>query len=200
MNDLFAGNSNSFIQLDVPDANFFYYSNFLTEDESSDLFSFLRTNVDWQQQYAKFPTHNTPLPRLTQWYGDLPYFYSGILNPPKEMPEEIFRLKQKIEDACHINLNSVLLNFYRNGNDSVSFHRDNEKGMGENPTVASVSLGAERLFRIKHLVSSKTSDLFLENGSLLVMGNQSQIKYAHTLPKTKENVGERINLTFRKMI
>lgn len=188
------------IKLDIPDADFFYYPDFLGCEESAKLYTFLRANVQWEQQYAKFPTTQTAIPRLTQWFGDKSYFYSGILNPSKPLLPELLAVKTKIEETCNIILNSVLLNLYRNGNDSVSFHQDRERGMGTNPIVASVSLGAERLFKLKNLKTATITSIKLETGSLLIMGNMSQINYVHSLPKTKENVGERINLTFRYMI
>lgn len=186
----------------IKDADFYYVPNFFDEFVSASYFEWLRKNVEWEQKTVKFSTVTNQLPRMTSWFGDKPYFYSGIMNPPKPMPPIIDGIKAAIENfaGSGYTFNSVLLNLYRHNNDSVSAHRDNEKGMGENPNVASISLGADRLFRLKNMETSATIDLLLENGSLLLMGNQTQIKYCHSIPKLKTFCVERINLTFRRML
>lgn len=185
-------------KLRIPNADFYYIRNFV---ENADiLFSEIRSETEWQQRQVRFSSQTVPLPRLTAWYGETDYFYSGIVNVATPMPKNIEALRAKIEEASESLFNSCLLNLYRTKDDSVSYHKDNEKGMGSNPTVASVSLGAERIFRLKHADTHATIDLGLEHGSLLLMANNSQTNYWHSLIKHKTPVEERINLTFRKMI
>ena len=110
----------------------------------------------------------------------------------------LFEIKSKIEKQINLNFTSCLLNLYRDGNDSNGWHADNEKELGLNPTIASVSFGAERIFQMKHRNSKKEKvKINLTNGSLLVMKGRTQHHWLHQIPKTKKEVGERINLTFR---
>ena len=110
----------------------------------------------------------------------------------------LFEIKSKIEKQINLNFTSCLLNLYRDGNDSNGWHADNEKELGLNPTIASLSFGAERIFQMKHRNSKKEKvKINLTNGSLLVMKGRTQHHWLHQIPKTKKEVGERINLTFR---
>ena len=110
---------------------------------------------------------------------------------------ELAELRDVVSDAAGVRFNSALLNRYRDGSDSVSWHRDDEPELGRNPTIGSVSFGATRRFKIRDLATKETHDLDLVDGSLLVMRGASQREWEHCIPKTKRPVGERINLTFR---
>lgn len=180
MNSLFEDNV---INLNLPDAEFLYYPAFINNPD--DTFKFLLENVSWAQESTSIYGKAISLPRLTAWYGEASYTYSGIKNEPKPMLPVLESIKTEVEKISSCTFNAVLLNCYRDGSDSVSFHRDNERGLGHNPVVASVSLGSERVFRLKHLKTKKLTDLVLANGSLLVMGNQSQVVYAHSIIKNK---------------
>ena len=141
----------------------------------------------------------TPLPRLTAWYGDegAGYEYSGIRNEPLEWTAELARLRDEAGEAAGVSFNSVLLNLYRDGSDSVSWHSDDEPELGQDPTIASVSLGATRRFKLRHKATRETVVRDLEDGSLLLMSGNSQRLWEHCITKTRRPVGKRINLTFR---
>lgn len=160
----------------------------------------LRTAIDWAQRSVTVYGKSYPQPRLTRWYGEVPYLYSGLSWEPLPMPPLVDRIRQRVEALSHERFNSVLCNLYRDGFDCVGWHADDEPLFGGDPVVASVSFGAARTFKLRHNVSSETKDLLLEHGTLLVMGRGIQTHYKHTLPKTAKAVGERLNLTFRKTV
>ncbi len=140
-------------------------------------------------------------PRLTAWYGDegAIYTYSNLTNRPLEWTPELLVIKARAEKTAQMNFNSVLLNYYRNGQDSMGWHQDNEPELGEQPVIASVNFGATRRFQLRHK-KRKDLDTFsidLEHGSLLVMRGTTQEFWKHQVPKTTQSVGARINLTFR---
>jgi alkylated DNA repair dioxygenase AlkB len=138
-------------------------------------------------------------PRLTAWYGDndKSYTFSGITLRPNDWTEELFEIKNAIEKETIDKFNSVLLNLYRSGNDSISWHTDAEKELGINPVIASVSFGDVRKFQLKHKETKEKIEILLTHGSLLIMQGELQHFWKHQIPKTKKTVKERINLTFR---
>lgn len=165
------------------------------------MFARLRADVAWRQERAWIMGRDVPLPRLTAWYGDAGYRYSGIDNAPQPWLDDLLALKALAERHAATEFNAVLLNRYRGGADSVAWHRDAEPALGPDPIVASVSLGATRRFKFRHAREKRlVVDLDLPHGSLLVMGRGSQRHWLHALPKTARPVGERINLTFRKIL
>ena len=142
-------------------------------------------------------------PRLTAWYGDpdRAYVYSGIKNLPLPWTDMLREIKRRIEDCTDEQFNSVLLNFYRDNNDSMGFHSDDEKELGPEPAIASFSLGDRRTFLFKHK-SRKDLDTFsvpLPSGSVLLMKGATQRNYQHAINREKRPCGPRINLTFRKI-
>jgi alkylated DNA repair dioxygenase AlkB len=143
-------------------------------------------------------------PRLTAFYGDVqkPYSYSGIVMTPVEWNEELLFIKEKIETAINIHFTSVLLNFYRDGKDSMGWHADDEKELGENPVIASVSFGETRVFQMKHRKRKDVTkrNIPLTNGSLLLMQGTTQHFWLHQIPKTTKQLSPRINLTFRVIL
>ena len=144
-----------------------------------------------------------PLPRLTAWYGDMnkTYTYSGIPMTPNLWNTELIQIKKKVDQYTKINFNSVLLNYYRSGNDSVSWHSDDEDELGDKPIIGSVSFGGTRKFRLRNKINKKLiHNIDLKNGSLLIMRELTQKYWEHEIPKTKKPVEERINLTFRLII
>ena len=128
------------------------------------------------------------------------YRYSGVTHRGDGWPDELLAVRQKVEHAAGAEFNSLLLNFYRDGRDSIGFHADDEKELGKNPVVASISLGAVRKFVLKHVRSKETLTFHLAHGSLLVMAGTCQHHWHHGVPKTTQEVGERINLTFRNLV
>lgn len=141
------------------------------------------------------------LPRLTAWYGDRDYRYSGIDNQPAPWPDILAPLRSNLEEWAGVTFNAVLLNRYRDGRDSISWHSDAEASLGPNPLIASVSLGAPRRFKLKHRRGRFPSvDVDLRHGDVLIMAGASQHHWLHAVPKTAKPVGERLNLTFRRIV
>lgn len=139
-----------------------------------------------------------PEPRLSAWYGDAAYTYSGKTRQPHAWMPILDALRQRIEIACQARFNSVLLNLYRNGQDSMGLHSDDEPELGPEPLIASLSLGAERRFVLRHkTLTDQRHTLTLAHGSLLLMAGRTQHAWKHGLPKAKSVAEPRINLTFR---
>jgi alkylated DNA repair dioxygenase AlkB len=171
----------------------------LPEAEAGRLFDALMTATPWRREVATVMGRRTPIPRLTAWYGEAGYVYSGIRMTPAPWSPPLLEVKAVAERCAGQAFNSVLLNLYRDGRDSVSWHADNELGLGQNPVIASVSLGAVRRFQMRHRGSGERVALDLPHGSCLVMAGTTQHHWLHQVPKTARPVGPRINLTFRTM-
>ena len=167
-------------------------------------FEKLKDCIEWKHQKIKLFGHWVLQPRLTAWYGDegTDYVYSGLKNIPLPWNAPLLDLKEHVEELSQSTFNSVLLNYYRDGQDSMGWHQDNEKALGLNPTIASLSFGASREFHLRHKFdkSVPTVKSYLENESLLIMSGKTQQFWQHQVPKSKKDIGERINLTFRKII
>lgn len=161
----------------------------------------LRDSVTWEQKILNMYGKKISQPRMTAWYGDpgCSYSYSGIKNEPLPWCESVRQVKSKIEVLLNYSFNSALLNYYRNGNDSVGYHSDNEKELGEEPVIASVSFGAARPFYLRSKATNEKYDILLEDCSILLMMGETQKNWVHAIPKIKEEDG-RINLTFRNII
>ena len=186
--------------LNMPDADVLFYEDFFSEEESSRYFDTLRETIAWEQQELKMFGKQIALPRLTAWYGDegKPYSYSGITHHPHRWTPELLEIKSKIESVADLAFNSVLLNLYRDEQDSVGWHSDDETELGENPVIASISFGDVRQFQFKHKTDgSQRLALDLTSGSLLLMRGATQHYWKHRIPKSKQAKSERMNLTFR---
>ncbi|HNC58789.1 MAG TPA: alpha-ketoglutarate-dependent dioxygenase AlkB [Leptospiraceae bacterium] len=188
----------------INEADFYYVPEFFDRIETSQIFESIKNESNWKQESLIFSGKSVEIPRLTSFYGSKEYRYSGLVNLPKKLPENIEWVSYLVNKFCllhfFVDFNSVLLNYYRNGNDSISWHSDDETSLGTNPFVASISLGHPRLFKLRNKETKIVTDLCLEDGSLLFMGNNSQTLFEHCVPKTKNFCGERINLTFRKIL
>lgn len=186
----------------IENGEFVFYKNFFSKSESDVLFKNLRSNISWKQESMNMYGKKIDFPRLTAWYGDndKPYSFSGIKLNPSNWNEDLLSIKSKIEPISKKEFNSVLLNLYRNGNDSISWHTDAEKELGINPIIASVNFGATRKFQLRHIKTKEKLEIDLTNGSLLLMQGELQHFWQHQVPKTSKPVGERINLTFRIII
>lgn len=190
------------IKLPLKNAEITYYPNFFLEKKANHYFQKLLTETPWQQDDIKVFGKMYQQPRLTALYGTKgkSYSYSGITMHPKQFTKDLFSIRDKIETVVKEEFNTVLLNLYRNGNDSNGWHSDDEKELGLNPIIASVSFGAKRYFQFKSKKDSKkTYKLTLGHGSLLLMAGTTQHFWHHQLPKTKMVQEPRINLTFRKI-
>ncbi len=178
--------------------DFKYYNSFLNQKESIKLYNYLVNNIDWEEREIIIFGKKYSQPRLIKWFGDKDYIYSKEIMKKERIPFEINLLKEKIEQKFNLKFNSVLLNYYRSGNDSMGKHSDDEKELGLFPVIASISIGIKRDFIIFEKIGLKRRyKLELENGSLLIMKNNSQKLYSHELPKRKNLDKGRINLTFR---
>ncbi|HEX9979208.1 MAG TPA: alpha-ketoglutarate-dependent dioxygenase AlkB [Flavobacterium sp.] len=184
------------------DGEALYLEKFLNESESNYYFKALLETINWQSDQVKIFGKINIMKRKTAWYGNagLTYSYSGSTKQPLPWTKELLDLKALIEDASGKTFNSCLLNLYHDGDEGMSWHSDNEKELGKNPTIASVSLGAERRFVFKNKKTKETVAVILKSGSLLIMGGTTQDNWLHELPKTKKCSSPRINLTFRTII
>jgi alkylated DNA repair dioxygenase AlkB len=182
------------------DGEVILYPNFFSLEESDRFFSDLYSSVNWKQEKIELWGKKMPLPRLTAWYGDegKSYTYSGIEQHPEPWIPVLETIKSKVEETANVTFNSVLLNLYRHGQDSVSWHSDDEPELGENPIIASVSFGATRRFSLKHKNNPNHQiNIDLTDGSLLLMQGETQHYWLHQIAKTSKSVQPRINLTFR---
>ena len=172
---------------------------FLSLDDATSLEARLMSSVEWVKSEIIIFGKPVVLPRLTAWYGDAGagYVYSGIRNDPLPWNHELLKLRDGVSRRAGVRFNSVLLNRYRSGADSVSWHSDDESELGPTPTIGSLSLGATRRFRLRNKETRETHSVDLGPGDLVLMHGESQRCWEHCLPKTKREVGERINLTFR---
>ncbi len=188
------------IVFNLPDAAIIYYPNFFDKKEADAIFAELKNDIPWQQDEIRVFGKVHPQPRLTALFGNegKPYSYSNIKMQPHPWNPLLQKIKSKIENVSDANFTSVLLNLYRDGKDSNGWHADNEKELGINPIIASVSFGAERVFQLKHnSIPGLKQNILLEHGSLLLMKGTTQHFWKHQIPKTSKPIGERINLTFR---
>jgi alkylated DNA repair dioxygenase AlkB len=175
-----------------------YDESFYRPDEADALFAQLRAETPWTQERSRMG----PFPRLTAWYADpgLTYSYAGVTHIAIPWTPTLAEVRRRVEEASGAPFNSLLLNFYRDGSDSIGYHTDAERELGVNPVIASVSLGAVRQFVLKHIKTGEKRKYDLAHGSLLVMGGTCQHHWVHGVPKTKAVVGPRINLTFRRIL
>lgn len=181
------------------DGSVVLYPDALAPAAAARLFALLQTTIAWRQEIATLMGRRIPIPRLTAWHGAAGYVYSGIRLTPAPWTPPLLELKAVAERLAGQTFDSVLLNLYRDGRDSVSWHADNETGLGRDPVIASVSLGAVRRFQLKHRRRPERLTLDLPHGSCLIMAGATQHHWLHQLPKTSREVGPRINLTFRTL-
>jgi alkylated DNA repair dioxygenase AlkB len=185
------------------DGEAFYLPEFFSKNESAQLFIELKNEIEWKHEPIFIFGKKVMQPRLTALYGDplIPYGYSGIEMNAKPFNKTLLHIKNKIESFANHEFTHVLLNYYRNGQDSMGWHRDNERSLGKMPVIGSVSFGVSRDFQLRNYVNKKLkTNLTLESGSLLIMKGKSQECWEHQIPKSKKVLEERINLTFRKII
>ena len=185
----------------IKDGNCVLINSFLTVAEADSLFNDLIGNAAWHQPEISIFGRKVKSPRLSAWYGDpgAVYRYSGTVNQPLPWLHSLLALKDLLEDYTGSTFNSVLLNLYRDGNDAMGWHADDEPELGPFPTIASVSLGGTRRFLMKHRKDPELSSIRLDlsHGSLLVMSGATQANWKHSVSRTRTLVEPRINLTFR---
>ena len=190
------------INLNLPDAEFIYYPNFFLKEKADIFFETLLKETPWQHDEITIFGKKILQPRLTSLYGNegKSYGYSNIVMHPHAFNNTLTFIKDEIENIINEHFTTVLLNLYRNEKDSNGWHADNEKELGGDPVIASLSLGEERVFQIKHNTNKEVKrSIILQHGSLLVMKNGAQIHYKHQIPKASKSKKPRINLTFRNI-
>jgi len=188
------------INLDLKDGEAVYFPGFFNQNDSNHYFSSLLNHINWKQDDITVFGKTYLQPRLTAFFANniKSYKYSNIVMHPNPFNGELLNIKTRIESKLNIKFTSCLANLYRNGKDSNGWHADNEKELGDNPIIASVSFGAERFFKLKHRHNKNLkTKLILEHGSLLLMQGETQTNWLHQIPKTTKHVEKRINLTFR---
>ncbi len=154
----------------------------------------------WRAESVTLFGRSIPQPRLTAWYGEARYRYSGLTLDPLPFTPLLRDLKAAVEAACGLSFNSVLLNYYRDQRDSMGMHSDDEAELGPEPAIASLSFGATRAFVLKHKLTKRRVVVDLTSGSLLLMAGMTQSKWLHGITKQARLVGPRVNLTFRKIV
>ncbi|MFZ0327482.1 MAG: alpha-ketoglutarate-dependent dioxygenase AlkB [Nitrososphaeraceae archaeon] len=179
-----------------------YYGKIIAHKESDLYFDILLQNIVWKNDEAVILGKHIITKRKAAWYGDSDYLYTYSNTTKQALPwtNELRGLKQLVEKITGTKFNSCLLNLYHDGNEGMAWHSDDEKALERNATIASLSFGAERKFSLKHKKTKQTISIVLEHGSLLVMKDETQMHWLHSLPKVKKIVTPRINLTFRKII
>jgi len=192
------------IPYNLPDSDITLFDNFFTNQESKNLHQKLIDNIQWRQDKIKIFGKLIDQPRLTAFYGDTTkeYSYSGILMKPNDWNDDLLFIKNRVEEVSKITFSSVLLNYYRDGKDSMGWHSDDEKELGQNPVIGSVSFGESRVFQMRHKFKKdiKKVDVELKDGSFLLMKGTTQYFWQHQIPKSKRELKSRINLTFRVIV
>jgi alkylated DNA repair dioxygenase AlkB len=192
-------NENGVSNLLPKDGRVNYYGKVLPSKEANQYLDLLMQNILWENDEVIIFGKHIITKRKTAWYGDSDYLYtySNTTKQALAWTKELSDLKQVVEELAGTKFNSCLLNLYHNGNEGMGWHSDDEKSLGKNNTIASLSLGAERKFLFKHKQSQQIVSLVLEHGSLLIMKDATQANWLHSLPKSKNVTQPRINLTFR---
>jgi alkylated DNA repair dioxygenase AlkB len=184
------------------DGEVIYYGQVINPQEEQRILQELLHHVPWKNDEAVIFGKHIITKRKIAWYGDeeYAYTYSNTTKQALLWNRELLQLKLLTEKITGTKFNSCLLNLYHDGNEGMSWHSDDEKSLGKNTTIASLSFGAERKFAFKHKVTRQTVSTILEKGSLLVMKGTTQTHWLHGLPKTTKVTRPRINLTFRTMV
>lgn len=188
--------------IDLKGGRLRYFESFFQESEAKEVFNSLLEQTPWKQDPITVFGKTYQQPRLTALYATntKPYSYSGITMNPLPMTPLLGTLRDKIHQVSSNTFTTVLLNLYRDGKDSNGWHADDEKELGKNPVIASLSFGAERYFHLKHRKDKNLRlKIPLKSGSLLMMEEETQTNWLHQIAKTTRPVGPRINLTFRKI-
>lgn len=184
------------------DGTVIYFGKIFSPQVANHFFNALMNNIEWKNDEAIILGKHIITKRKVAWYGNskFNYTYSKITKQALIWTKELLELKEIVEQKTEESYNSCLLNLYHNGEEGMAWHSDAEKALKEDGAIASLSFGAERKFAFKHKQTSETVSLTLENGSLLVMKDETQKNWLHRLPPTKKISTPRINLTFRTII
>jgi alkylated DNA repair dioxygenase AlkB len=184
------------------DGDLIYYPDFLNPEHADAYFDLLIKEVDWEEEEIRIFGKTHKVPRLVAWHGDagISYRYSGTEHKAKGWTETLLTLRDTIAAVSQSQYNSVLLNYYRDGQDSMGWHSDDEAELGSEPVIASLSLGTIRRFDLrKKLDHQQKIQLPLAHGSLLIMKGSLQSNWQHQVPKQRKIPEGRLNLTFRRI-
>ncbi len=197
--DLFRDNKTNLLPYD---GTVYYYGKIIKFAQCEEYFNRLMHTIAWKNDEAIIFGKHIITKRKVAWYGDANYAYTYSNKTKQALPwtQELLSIKNIIEQTSDAKFNSCLLNLYHNGDEGMAWHSDDEKELGKNTTIASLSFGAIRNFCFKHKVTKHKIDILLENGSLLIMQGTTQSNWLHGLPKSKKIHYPRINLTFRTII
>lgn len=184
------------------DGEVYYHGRIVNSQEAQYYYDRFMETIEWRNDEAVVFGKRIQTKRKVAWYGDHPYLYTYSNTTKKALPwtPELLALKQKAEELTGTVFNSCLLNLYHDGQEGMAWHSDNEKSLGVNTVIASLSFGAERKFAFKHKNTKAMLALQLEAGSLLVMQGTTQTYWLHRLPPTTKVLRPRVNLTFRTII
>lgn len=179
-----------------------YHGKLMPQQQANYYYDCLMDDIEWKNDEAVIFGKHIITKRKVAWYGDQPfeYTYSNITKSALPWTKELLALKSLAEENSGESYNSCLLNLYHTGDEGMAWHSDGEKDLKKNGAIASLSFGAERKFAFKHKETKQTIALLLENGSLLVMKDETQTNWLHRLPPTKLITKPRINLTFRTIV
>jgi len=179
-----------------------YYGKVMDKGDADTYLENLLETIEWKNDEAIIFGRHIITKRKVAWYGDdgYSYKYSGTTKQALSWTPELLELKNLTEHITGESFNSCLLNLYHDGNEGMAWHSDDEKSLGKDSAIASLSFGAERKFSLKHRVTKESHSVLLENGSLLIMKGATQTNWLHSLPKSKKIILPRVNLTFRRMM
>jgi alkylated DNA repair dioxygenase AlkB len=196
--DLFFSGIRGKIIYDLPDSELILIDNFFTKEESDYYYELLLHQTRWKEYEMEIFDKTVKAPRMIAWYQDKENINSNQ-NIPDWSPE-LLKIRERVENETALNFNSALLNLYRNGNDSVAWHSDQEGNSGPNPVIASVTFGESRMFKLRHKFRKDIApiEIPLHHGSFLLMAGTTNSFWQHQVPKTSKDVLPRINLTFRR--
>ena len=189
-------------KIPLQDGELYYHRDFLSQEESKIYMEILQQGISWEREEVVVFGKRHWVPRLVAWHGDpgVAYGYAGTKKEALGWTAELEEIKNRIENVFpSASFNSVLLNYYRDGSDKMGWHSDDEKELGVNPVIASVSLGATRRFDLRHKKTKEQIKIELSPGSLLIMSGSLQHHWHHSLPAQKRVQSPRINLTFRRV-
>lgn len=196
--DLFSSAA-SLTAIPVPDGELAMLRQLSLPSCNAEVLARLVADTPWRSELVSVYGKQHRQPRLTAAYGDASYTYSGLTIEPLPWTPLLLSIKTAVEAATAYTFNSVLLNYYRDERDSMGMHSDDERALGRNPVVASVSLGATRTFILRHKASGRTVKLDLPDGCLLLMAGALQHHWQHGINKSTRSIGARVNLTFRSI-